>query len=170
MIRPDISEKQAKIVYLGIGSNLGERTKNIENAKSRLLKNNIQILKSSSYYESLSWPNSAFPKFYNIVLKTKTNLKELDLLDTCKNIEKSLGRIKSPKNAPRVCDIDIIDYNKITAKFNVNLPHPRMHKRAFVLIPLFEIEKRWKHPLTGQDIKDLIFSLPNKDISSIKQI
>ena len=64
----------------------------------------------------------------------------------------------------------IIDYNKITAKFNVNLPHPRMHKRAFVLIPLFEIEKRWKHPLTGQDIKDLIFSLPNKDISSIKQI
>ena len=170
MIKQDISEKQVKIAYLGIGSNLGERIKNIENAKIKLLKNNIKIIKTSSYYESLSWPNPILPKFYNIVLKIKTYLNELQLLDLCKNIEKSLGRKKTLKNAPRVCDIDILDYDKTLKSNQIHLPHPRMHKRNFVLIPLFEINKEWKHPVTKQHIKKLIFSLSNKDISSIKLI
>tara|TARA_A100001011_G_scaffold107310_1_gene113834 strand:+ start:2368 stop:2880 length:513 start_codon:yes stop_codon:yes gene_type:complete len=170
VIKRDISEKQVKIAYLGIGSNLGERIKNIENAKIKLLKNNIKIIKTSSYYESLSWPNPILPKFYNIVLKIKTYLNELQLLDLCKNIEKSLGRKKTLKNAPRVCDIDILDYDKTLKSNQIHLPHPRMHKRNFVLIPLFEINKEWKHPVTKQHIKKLIFSLSNKDISSIKLI
>ena len=74
MIKQDILEKQAKTVYLGIGSNLGNRIKNIEDAKLRLFKNNINILKSSSYYETLSWPNPNHPKFYNIVLEAITKL------------------------------------------------------------------------------------------------
>ena len=86
MIKQDTSEKQVKIAYLGIGSNLGKRIKNIENAKAKLLKNNIKIIKTSSYYETLSWPNPLLPKFYNIVLKIKTSLNELQLLDLCKNI------------------------------------------------------------------------------------
>lgn len=170
MIKRDISEKQVKIAYLGIGSNLGKRIKNIENAKIKLLKNNIKIIKTSSYYESLSWPNPTLPKFYNIVLKIKTYLNELQLLDLCKNIEKSLGRKKTLKNAPRVCDIDILDYDKTLKSNQIHLPHPRMHKRNFVLMPLFEIDKEWKHPVTKQHIKKLIFSLSNKDISSIKLI
>ena len=170
MIKQDISEKQVKIAYLGIGSNLGKRIKNIENAKIELLKNNIKIIKTSSYYETLSWPNPTLPKFYNIVLKIKTYLNELQLLDLCKNIEKSLGRKKTLKNAPRVCDIDILDYDKTLKSNQIHLPHPRMHKRNFVLMPLFEINKEWKHPVTKQHIKKLIFSLSNKDISSIKLI
>ena len=170
MIKQDTSEKQVKIAYLGIGSNLGKRIKNIENAKAKLLKNNIKIIKTSSYYETLSWPNPLLPKFYNIVLKIKTSLNELQLLDLCTNIEKSLGRKKTLKNAPRVCDIDILDYDKILKNNQIHLPHPRMHKRNFVLMPLFEINKEWKHPVTKQHIKKLIFSLSNKDISSIKLI
>ena len=170
MIKRDILEKQVKIAYLGIGSNLGKRIKNIENAKIKLLKNNIKIIKTSSYYETLSWPNPLLPKFYNIVLKIKTSLNELQLLDLCKNIEKSLGRKKTLKNAPRVCDIDILDYDKTLKSNQIHLPHPRMHKRNFVLMPLFEINKEWKHPVTKQHIKKLIFSLSNKDISSIKLI
>ena len=170
MIKQDILEKQAKTVYLGIGSNLGNRIKNIEDAKLRLFKNNINILKSSSYYETLSWPNTNHPKFYNIVLEVITKLNENDLLKICKKIEKSLGRKSSYKNAPRVCDIDILDYNKKTSKININLPHPRLHRRNFVLIPLFEINKKWRHPKTKQHIKSLIFSLSNRDIRSIKQI
>ena len=170
MIKQDILEKQAKTVYLGIGSNLGNRIKNIEDAKLRLFKNNINILKSSSYYETLSWPNPNHPKFYNIVLEAITKLNENDLLKICKKIEKSLGRKSSYKNAPRVCDIDILDYNKKTSKININLPHPRLHRRNFVLIPLFEINKEWRHPKTKQHIKSLIFSLSNRDIRSIKQI
>ena len=170
MIKQDILEKQAKIVYLGIGSNLGNRIKNIEDAKLRLFNNNIIISKSSSYYETLSWPNANHPKFYNIVLEVITKLNENDLLKICKKIEKSLGRKISYRNAPRVCDIDILDYNRKSSKININLPHPRLHRRNFVLIPLFEINKKWRHPKTKQHIKSLIFSLSNRDIRSIKQI
>ena len=110
MIKQDIYENQAKDVFLAIGSNLGDRFKNIELAKIMLSDNKIKILKSSSFYETLSWPNPNYPKFYNVVLKVKTNLKVLELLTICKQIEISLGRKKTPKNSPRICDIDILDY------------------------------------------------------------
>ena len=92
------------------------------------------------------------------------------LLSLCKNIELKLGRKKSPKNSPRECDIDIIDFNGLVQKDKIYLPHKMMHKRNFVLFPLFEIEKNWVHPIFKKDIKDLILSLSNKEIRSIKQI
>ena len=170
MIKQDTSGKRVKTVYLSIGSNLGNRFINIEKAKFELLKKGIKIIKTSSYYESLSWPNSNNPKFYNVVLKIETILDEIKLLLICKEIEKFLGRKKSIKNSPRKCDIDIIDYNKKQSKKGINLPHLRMHKRNFVLFPLFEIDRDWKHPIFNQNIKNLIFSLSNSDISSIKKI
>ena len=165
-----MSENRVKIAYLALGSNLGNRYINIELAKVFLLKNNIKIIKSSSYYETLSWPNKLNPKFLNIVLKIKTSLDFVELLDICKKIEILLGRKKSEKNSPRECDIDIIDYDKSVILNGVILPHPRMHTRNFVLIPLFEIEKQWKHPKLKIHIKSLILSLSYDDITSIKQI
>ena len=170
MIKLDTSEKQVKYIYLGIGSNLGNRKKNINTAKLRLTENNILILKSSNFYESLSWPNYKNPKFLNIVLKVNTNLNPTELLKKCKKIETYLGRKKSPKNSPRICDIDILDYNQIIKKNGILLPHPRIHNRSFVLLPLFEINKNWTHPATKHHIKRLISSLSNRDITSIKQI
>jgi len=170
VINQDILENQANSIYLGIGSNLGNKKKNIEKAKFELIQNNIKILVTSNYYESLSWPNPNNPKFINIVLKISTNLKPMDLLKICKKIEINLGRKKSTKNSPRVCDIDIIDYNHKKLMINIILPHPRMHRRNFVLLPLFEINKDWVHPITKNHIKKLILSLPNRDIRSIKQI
>ena len=120
MIKQDILEKQAKIVYLGIGSNLGNRINNIENAKISLSYNNVKIIQSSNYYETLSWPNPNYPKFYNVVLKVKTNLKVLELLTICKQIEISLGRKKTSKNSPRICDIDILDYDQNVFKKYLN--------------------------------------------------
>ena len=163
-------EKRAKIIYLSVGSNLGNRKKNIEKTKFELYSKGINIIKFSNYYETLSWPNPKNPKFYNIVLKVSSDLKVLELLKICKQIEISLGRKKAPKNSPRTCDIDIIDYNqKVNAK-GINVPHPRMHQRNFVLIPLFEIEKTWKYPNSKRYIKNLIFSLSNSDIRSIKLV
>ena len=170
MIKQDILEKQAKTVYLGIGSNLGNRINNIEKAKINLSNNNVKIIQSSNYYETLSWPNPNYPKFYNVVLKVKTNLKVLELLAICKQIEISLGRKKTPKNSPRICDIDILDYDKKSNIKGIKVPHPRLHKRNFVLFPLFEIDKNWVHPVSKHHIKTLLFSLSNRDISSIKQI
>ena len=163
-------ENQVNSIFLGIGSNLGNRKLNIEKAKFRLIQNNILIVQTSSYYESLSWPNPDNPKFLNIVLKIKSNLNALELLKKCKEIERYLGRKKSTKNSPRECDIDIIDYNNKNVNDKIILPHPRMHKRNFVLLPLFEISREWTHPIYKHNIKRLIFSLSNRDITSIKQI
>ena len=165
-----MSEKQAKIIYLSIGSNLGNRKKNIEKTKFELYSKGINIIKSSNYYETLSWPNPNNPKFYNIILKVSSDLKILELLKICKQIETSLGRKKAPKNSPRTCDIDVIDYNQKITVNGINVPHPRMHLRNFVLIPLFEIEKNWRYPNSKRYIKNLIFSLSNSDIRSIKLV
>ena len=163
-------ENQVKFVYLGIGSNLGNKKDNIEKAKFELIQNAIFIVKSSSYYESLSWPNPKNPKFLNIVLKITTRSNPKQLIKICKMIEISLGRKKRRKNSPRECDIDILDYNNKIMKNSLILPHPRMHKRNFVLLPLLELNKKWVHPISKQHINRLILSLSNRDITSIKQI
>tara|TARA_B100000900_G_scaffold391732_1_gene386603 strand:+ start:386 stop:898 length:513 start_codon:yes stop_codon:yes gene_type:complete len=170
VIKQDISENQVKIIFLGIGSNLGNRITNIEKAKSYLLENGVKIISVSNYYETPSWPDPKKPKFLNIILKVTCNYKPLELLNLCKIIETKLGRTKSPKNSPRVCDIDLIDFNGLVMNNKINLPHNRMHKRNFVLFPLFEIEKEWFHPVKKTNIRRLILSLSNKDIRSIKQI
>lgn len=171
MKNQDLLENQDKRgVYLGIGSNIGNRFRNIDLAKYYLNTNNIKILKTSSYYESLSWPNSNYPKFINIVLNVFTNLEPIELLKICQSIEILLGRKKNPKNYPRECDIDIIDFNNLIYKNEIILPHKSMHQRNFVLIPLFEINKNWTHPVSKISIKKMIFSLSIKDIRSIKQI
>ena len=167
-------EKQAKIVFLAIGSNLGNKKKNIKLAKSKLKKNNIKIIKSSKSYETLSWPNKKNPKFINIILKVKTFYSPHKLMEKCLDIEKELGRKRKKKNEARTCDIDIIDYNKIIIKKNKNhnlkIPHPKMHKRNFVLLPLYEIAKNWIHPVKKAGIKDLINALDIKDLKTIKII
>ena len=158
------------MIYLGIGSNLGNRIKNITKAKYFLDLNGINITKSSSYYETLSWPDPNKPKFINIVVQSNTKASPEKLLKIFKSIEKKLGRKKKSKNSPRTCDIDLISYNQKILTGNITIPHKRMHIRNFVLIPLFELNKNWFHPKTNENIKKLIFSLSIKDIRSIKQI
>ena len=173
MIKQDISENQAKIVYLGIGSNLGNKKSNIEIAKFKLQNYQIKILKSSSNYESESWPNPNHPKYINIIVKIQTSFSPLELLKICNLIETQLGRKRSEKNSPRTCDIDIIDYDqKISNNKNKNLvfPHKAMSQRNFVLLPLFEIDQSWKHPKSKINIVKLISSLQINDLRSIKQI
>ena len=170
MTKQDTSENQAKNIFLGIGSNLGNRIANIEKAKFLLLQNNINFISVSNYYETPSWPDPNKPRFINVVLKVVCKHKPLEMLNLCKIIESKLGRKKTYKNSPRTCDIDIIDFDGIVSRDKINLPHSRMHERSFVLFPLFDLEKDWVHPVKKINIKKLIFSLSNKDIRSINQI
>ena len=175
MIKQDISENLVNIAYLSIGSNIGSKKRNIEKVKYLLEINSIKILKSSSFYETYSWPNKKHPKFYNIVIKIITKLKPNILFTTIKDIEKKLGRKKTLINRPRICDVDIIDYGGQIYKLcdnnhKLTIPHPRLHNRNFVLFPLFEIEKNWKHPSKKTKIHDLIRKLDNSSLYSIKQI
>ena len=158
------------MIYIGIGSNLGNRTNNIEKAKHYLIMNNVNIIRSSGYYETISWPDPKKPKFYNIILQSDTKFSPKKLLDIFKSIEKKLGRKTKPKNSPRECDIDLIAYKNKVFKGDISIPHSRMHLRNFVLIPLYELNKNWFHPSLNISIKDLIFSLSIKDIRSIKKV
>ena len=173
MKKQDTLENQVNIVYLGLGSNLGNRKINIEKAKFLLNKNDINVIKFSSYYETKSWPNDNFPKYYNIVLKIETSLSPISLLNKIKFIEKKVGRKRAKKNYPRLCDIDILDYSKRVLFLESNglklqIPHPRLHYRNFVLVPLFEIDKNWKHPKLKLNITKLLLKIKSTDLRSIK--
>ena len=160
-------EKQAKYAFIAIGSNLGNKKLNIEKAKFKLQEKLIKIIKSSSDYETLSWPNPNKPKFINVVIKIKTFFSPIELLNICNKVEIELGRKRFKKNEPRTCDIDIIDYNQknlIYKNFDLNLPHPEISKRNFVLLPLYEISKSWKHPKTRANIGKIISSLNIEDL------
>ena len=108
----------------------------------------------------------------NIIIKTKTKLNLQNLFTLIKSIEKKLGRKKNSLNYPRTCDIDIIDYNKKCisidiGKHKLNVPHPRMKNRNFVLIPLFEISRNWIHPKSNENISKLISKINFSDLRSI---
>ncbi|MFL2887274.1 MAG: 2-amino-4-hydroxy-6-hydroxymethyldihydropteridine diphosphokinase [Candidatus Pelagibacter sp.] len=173
MKRQDILENQVSYAYLALGSNLGKKIKNLDVAKNKLSEIGINIIKSSSFYLTKSWPNTKFPDFVNSVILVKTNYLLPELFKQIKLIEQSLGRKKTPKNYPRICDIDIIDFNgnKLVLKFNnqnIEVPHFSMHKRNFVLIPLFEINQTWIHPKSKKNIVKLLSELPNDDLRRIK--
>ena len=173
MKKQDTLENQVNYAYLALGSNLGKKIFNLVNVKSKLFKNEVYVIKSSSFYITKSWPNPNFPDYINAVIFIRTNLSLLSLFKKIKLIEKSLGRTNAPKNYPRKCDIDIIDFNgKFFNFLNIDLtvPHPRMDKRNFVLLPLFEINKTWIHPKTKKNIVNLISNLKGDDIRSIKYI
>ena len=166
------------MILLGLGSNLsssfGDRFQNIDMAVSALEGYGLQIKKKSSYYESLSYPDKKNPKFINIVIEAETHLPPEDLASLLIFIEESLERKRNKKNDPRTCDIDIIDYDKRIIKSTKNqvltIPHPKMHRRNFVLLPLFEITKTWIHPIKKISIKELVNSLKTKDLKTIKLI
>ncbi len=168
-----MSEKLANKVFLGIGSNLGNKKNNIEKAKFHLRQNkSIHIFKISNYYKTKSWPDPKKPSYLNIVIEIGTSLKPLDLFMYIKEIEMKLGRKMTLRNSPRECDIDILDYGQkcLKLKFQHNsivTPHPRLHLRNFVLIPLQEIAKKWRHPKTKMLISQLIYQIDPIDLRSI---
>ncbi len=171
MKKQDTLENQVNYAYLAIGSNLGKKIFNLIKTKYKLFTNGISLVKSSSLYVTKSWPNSKFPDFINAVLFVRTNQSLTQLFKQIKLIEKSLGRVKTQKNYPRTCDIDIIDFNgKFFNLKNIDLkvPHTSMEKRNFVLLPLYEINKTWIHPKTKKNIVNLLSNLKSDDIRSIK--
>ncbi len=164
------------MILLSLGSNLPSK---FGDCKKTLLKcyeffnnDNIKILKKSSFYESLAIPNKLDPKFINSVVSIDTKFSPEDLIKYILNIEKNFDRKREQINAPRTCDIDIIDFNgqfiNISNKnISLKIPHPRLEQRAFVLYPIQEIDKNWISPLSGKKIDQLIEDL---DIETKKNI
>ena len=165
------------MIYINIGSNLnsenGDRTFNIKKTISLISSEKIKILKSSSIYETPSYPNKRNPKFLNICLQIESQKKPEVLLKIFKNIEKKLERKRGLKDQPRTCDIDIIDYKgQLMRTKDLIIPHPRAHLRNFVLFPLCEIASKWRHPALNKKIDYLINKLKlnlRNEITKIKE-
>ena len=167
------------MIILGLGSNLsssyGDRFDNINLAMEYLESYGIKILKKSSFYETLSYPNKKNPKFINIVVLVETHLSPIDLMSVLIFIEEKLERKRNKKNDPRTCDIDIIDYNSqiLNLKYNnldLTIPHKELTKRNFILFPLQEISPKWKHPKTKEIISYLLQKLSEDDKNSILKL
>ena len=152
------------MIHINIGSNLnskyGTKFKNISIAISLLIDSKLKIKKISNFYETPSYPNKKLPKFANIGLIAKYDFDHIKLIKEISLIEKKIGRVKSKKNDPRVCDIDIIDFNgQIKKEKLLKLPHPRSHIRNFVLYPIKEIDPNWIHPIFKKNVDFLINQL-----------
>ncbi len=152
------------MIHVNIGSNLksknGTKFDNISIAINLLIEAKLKIKKISNFYETPSYPNKKMPKFANIGLLAEYNFDFIKLMTEISLIEKKIGRIKSKKNDPRVCDIDIIDFNSLVIKEkSIEIPHPRAHFRNFVLYPIKEIDPNWIHPILGKNVDFLINEL-----------
>lgn len=139
-------------IYLALGTNLGDRIANLR-AALLALPPSVVIRRSSAVYETPPWGVVDQPAFLNMALEAETELEPQSLLAYLKGIETGLGRTPSVRWGPRLIDIDILFYdNLILSLPEVIIPHPRLHERAFVLIPLVDIAPQLVHPVVGKTV------------------
>ena len=145
-------------VFIGIGSNVGDRLKNINKAIELVNENqDCKVVKTSEVYESKAFGVKDQNDFLNSVICIDTNLEPVNLLEFLKNIESKIGRTKTEKWGPREIDLDILLFdNLVHSKNGLTIPHKGIPERDFVIVPLIEIEPEIVHPVLNKKVKELI--------------
>lgn len=157
------------IAYISLGSNIEPREGYMEKAIALLQEHDqIEIIKRSSIYETAPVGYLEQAKFLNMVIQIETSLKNMELLRACQAIENELGRERTIENGPRTMDLDILLYNNENRDLEeLRIPHPRIHKRAFVLIPLYEIAPDIALPTSGVLIEDILHKISEKEKATV---
>jgi 2-amino-4-hydroxy-6-hydroxymethyldihydropteridine diphosphokinase len=152
-------------VYLSLGSNLGDRAKNLRDALAALRKAGIDVTRISSMYETEPVDYLAQPWFVNMALEAETELVPAALLEMLRGIETQMGSTKLIAKGPRLIDMDILLYgDEVIDIPGLQVPHPRMHLRRFVLEPLAEIAPNVRHPVLGLSVSEMLARTPDKSV------
>jgi 2-amino-4-hydroxy-6-hydroxymethyldihydropteridine diphosphokinase len=152
-------------VYIGLGSNLGDREHNLLSAVDALRRTDmVAVRRCSSIYESAP-VGPPQPRFLNAVVELQCNLPAVRLLSLLKQVEQDLGRQRRKKWGPREIDLDILLWDgEVVAEPNLQVPHLELHKRRFALEPLCELVPEALHPVTGERVRDLLSRLSPQDV------
>lgn len=154
------SRNLLETVYLSLGSNLGDREGHLRNALARLEAAEVRILRRSSVYETEPQDLRDQPWFLNLVVEAETRLFPLQLLARLQDIEREMGRRRITPKGPRTIDLDILFYGTFVVNTKeLQVPHPRLDQRRFVLEPLAEIAPNLRHPVIGRTAREMLASL-----------
>lgn len=158
--------------YLGLGANLGDREANINKALVEIVRTGkCRLTRISSIYETEPVGIREQPNFLNAVAEVETEMAPLELLATLRDAERGIGREKTFKWGPRLIDIDILLYGKQSlSEENLEIPHPEMHRRAFVLTPLAEIAPTVTHPILGLTARKMSDDIGSEGIREYKPL
>ena len=150
-----------KLIYLSLGSNLGDRAKNLERAIESLSEFGMRILRRSSIYETEPVDFLAQPLFLNCVVEAETSLAPRQLLEELQAIERKLGSKKLVPRGPRIIDLDVLFYeSNVIQEARMQIPHPRLAERRFVLVPLAELAPEHRHPVLRKTAAELLAAAP----------
>jgi len=154
-----------KLVYLSLGSNLGNRERNLESALDKLAGSDFHIRRVSSVYETEPVQATDPRWFLNLVVEAETDLFPMQLLWRVGKIEHELGRVRTTVNGPRTIDIDILLYSRaVIHSPDLQVPHPRMSERRFVLAPLAELAPELRHPVSRKTVRELLAAAPEQAV------
>ena len=152
-------------VYIALGTNLGERLNNLL-AAIEAMASEVSVLAESHIYETPPWGYEDQPAFLNMVVMAETGLEPEALLNFLKQLEVELGREQNFRWGPRLIDLDILFYdNLILDTLPLVVPHPRLHERAFVLVPLADVAPDLIHPVFQRSVNDLLVEIDTQGIA-----
>ena len=150
-----------KTVYLALGSNIGDRENNLRAAIEKMTSAGIRVLRESPIYETEPVGYTAQRWFLNMVVEAETALFPMQLLTRTGKIERALGRLRAIPNGPRTIDIDVLLYGTAVVRTpRLEIPHPRMHERRFVLAPLADLAPDLRHPVSRKTVRQMLNEAP----------
>ena len=157
----------ASPIYLALGSNLGDRVANLENARKALAPK-VTLIRESPIYVTPPWGYTDQPDFLNQVIEVETLLHPIPLLHKLKEIEADMGREATFRNGPRIIDLDILFYGQEVYEGELlQIPHPRLQDRAFVLVPLNDLAPDFVHPVLNESVREMLTKVDSTGVKPL---